>query len=153
MQTGNTAGTVTLRSKDPRQPPHIDFKYFEEQGERDLKALSEAADYVLEVMDSVSAPCTPMTVVLPLPGLPRSQAIKEQAFSHHATSTCHMGPNDHPDYCVDNDFKVNGVQDLRVVDASVFPRTPGAFPVTPTFMISQKAFRVIMAGLKNRTTS
>lgn len=56
MQTGNTAGRVTLRSKDPRDPLNVKFNDFEEQGERDLKALSECAEYVLEVMDAVGPP-------------------------------------------------------------------------------------------------
>lgn len=72
----------------------------------------------------------------------------DQAFGHHVTSTCRMVPKDHPDYCLDSNFEVNGVKGLRVVDASIFPRTPSAFPVTLTFMISQKAFRVIMSELE-----
>ena len=28
--TGNRAGEVTLRSPDPREPPHVNFRYFEE---------------------------------------------------------------------------------------------------------------------------
>ncbi len=57
-----------------------------------------------------------------------------------------MGPKDDPEYCVDSEFRVNGVDGLRVVDASIFPRTPGGFPVAPTFVISQKAFRSVESG-------
>ena len=35
-------------------------------------------------------------------------------------------------------------QNLRVVDASVFPKIPGYFIVTPIYMVSEKAADVIM---------
>jgi len=49
---------------------------------------------------------------------------------------------------VDSRFRVHGVEGLRVVDASTFPRIPGAFPVVPTFMISEKASDTILEDAK-----
>ena len=46
---------------------------------------------------------------------------------------------------VDSRFRVRGTQGLRVVDASVFPRIPGFFIVTPIYMISEKASDAILA--------
>ncbi|MFF3940450.1 GMC oxidoreductase [Streptomyces phaeofaciens] len=40
---------------------------------------------------------------------------------------------------------MRGVDRLRIVDASVFPRMPGIFIVTPIYMISEKASDVILA--------
>ena len=40
---------------------------------------------------------------------------------------------------------MRGAQNLRVVDASVFPRIPGYFIVTPTYMISEKASDAVLA--------
>ena len=40
-------------------------------------------------------------------------------------------------------FRVIGTKGLRIVDASVFPRIPGFFIVTPIYMISEKAADVI----------
>jgi choline dehydrogenase-like flavoprotein len=44
-----------------------------------------------------------------------------------------------------SDFKVHGVQGLRVVDASVFPRIPGFFIASAVYMIGEKAADVIAA--------
>ena len=44
---------------------------------------------------------------------------------------------------LDSRFRVRGVRNLRVVDASVFPRIPGIFIVTNVYMISEKASDVI----------
>ncbi|KAK5994035.1 L-sorbose 1-dehydrogenase-like protein [Cladobotryum mycophilum] len=146
MQPGNQVGTVTLRSTNPRESPLINFNFFQEKGDRDLQALEEAHDMVMRVFNATGAPYTPITVVEPHSGADTKQALKDYTFSHHVSSTCRMGPADHPDYCVDSNFRVNGVDGLRVVDASVFPRSPGAFPVAPTFLISQKAFHLLLSG-------
>ena len=44
----------------------------------------------------------------------------------------------------DSRFRVIGTKGLRIVDASVFPRIPGFFIVTPIYMISEKATDVIV---------
>ncbi|KAK7421136.1 hypothetical protein QQZ08_010066 [Neonectria magnoliae] len=149
MQTGNQAGTVTLRSADPRQAPEINFNFFAEQGDRDLQAIQEAVEHTLRIFNATGEPYAPFTVVEPHPEIDMKQAIKDEAFSHHASSTCRMGPAGDKNYCVDSEFKVNGVEGLRVVDASVFPRSPGGFPAAPTFMISQKAFELIVKSKKH----
>lgn len=141
MQTGNPSGTVTLRSRDPRQAPEINFNYFSQRADEDLQAMSEGIDLMLRSFDEVGIP---YTVLSPDPTIDRKQAIMDRAYSHHATSSCRMGPKGHRDYCVDSEFRVNGVDNLRVVDASVFPRVPGAMPNGPTFTISRKALEVIL---------
>lgn len=141
MQTGNSAGTVKLRSKDPREAPEINFNYFTEQAEQDLQALVDGIELMLGVYDEVGVP---YTVLSPNPETDMRQGIMDIAFSHHATSSCRMGPAGHKDYCVDSKFRVNGVDSLRVVDASVLPRVPGAMPNGPTFTISRKAYEVIL---------
>lgn len=141
MQTNNPAGTVSLRSKDPREAPAINFNYFTLSAQKDLQALVEGSQLLLKSADAIGVN---YTIVEPDPSIPMEQAIMDQAFSHHATSSCRMGPAGHKDYCVDSKFRVNGVKSLRVVDASVFPRVPGAMPNGPTFTISRKAFHTIL---------
>jgi choline dehydrogenase len=141
MQTGNPLGTVTLRSADPRQAPAINFNYFEERAEEDIQALVEGVELMLGVYDQLGINYTRL---LPNPEIDMRQAIKDEAFGHHATSTCRMGPVDNKEYCVDSRFRVQGVDNLRVVDASIWPRVPGAFPNGPTFTLSRKALQVIL---------
>jgi choline dehydrogenase len=54
-----------------------------------------------------------------------------------------MGPESDPQAVVGSDFRVHGTQNLRVVDASVFPRIPGFFLVTAVYMVAEKASAVI----------
>lgn len=144
----SATGTVELRSADPRDTPVINFNFFEEGGDLDLKAMTEGVEKLLEIMNAVGGPYTPYEFVQPIPGLDVTQSIADTVFSHHATSSCRMGPKGDKDYCVDSKFRVNGVEGLRVVDGSVFPHTPGAYPVAATFMISQKAFKDIIGHSK-----
>lgn len=74
--------------------------------------------------------------------------VKTQAWGHHASCTCRMGsdkwkadPQDLHDKqaVLDSRFSVHGVKNLRVVDASVFPKIPGYFILAPIFMVAEKA--------------
>ena len=46
---------------------------------------------------------------------------------------------------LDNNFRVRGTTNLRVVDASVFPYILGFFIVTPVYMIAEKASDVLLS--------
>ncbi|CAG9984873.1 unnamed protein product [Clonostachys byssicola] len=142
MQNHNPAGTVRLRSADPREVPQIDFNFFEQGREIDLTALSEGLEHVTSIMNAMEEPYAPFTFIDPPTDRSLSQHILDHTFSHHALGSCRIGRNS-TDSCVDSNFKVHGVEGLRVVDGSVFPRAPGGFPVGSTFLLGQKAFRVI----------
>jgi len=47
---------------------------------------------------------------------------------------------------LNTDFRVHGVESLRVVDASVFPPIPGFFIVSAVYMIGEKAADAILAS-------
>ncbi|MCU1349259.1 MAG: Choline dehydrogenase, partial [Acidobacteria bacterium] len=65
-----------------------------------------------------------------------------------ASCTNPMGKPTDPNAVVDSNFRVIGTQNLRIVDASVFPKIPGFFIVTPIYMIAEKASDVILADAK-----
>jgi choline dehydrogenase len=105
-------------------------------------------DWSRKVLDSVPAPIGPFKENFPCAADRKcnvKETIKEQTWSHHATSTCAIGKDGDKMAVLDSKFNVRGTSSLRVVDGSAFPRTPGAFPVVPTFMLSEKASEVILA--------
>jgi choline dehydrogenase len=75
--------------------------------------------------------------------------IVREAWGHHASCSCPIGADGDPMAVLDSEFRVRGVQNLRVVDASVFPRIPGLFLVTNVYMISEKASDVIAEDNRN----
>ena len=80
----------------------------------------------------------------------RKRFVMDEAWGHHASCTCPIGPDDDPMAVLDKNFQVRGAKNLRVVDASVFPTIPGFFIVLPIYMISEKASDVILAAGRAR---
>jgi choline dehydrogenase len=152
--TKNTAGTVSLRTNDPRDAPEINFRYFDEgtnKANEDLQAVVQGVKLVRRVMSHESLAGKVVRSEL-VPGVNIAddsaieEAIKKTAWGHHACGTCKMGPATDAEAVVDGDFRVHGTRNLRVVDASIFPEIPGFFIVTSVYMISEKASDVILGG-------
>jgi choline dehydrogenase len=153
--THNTGGDVTLRSNDPRDTPEINFKYFEEgndpnKGKEDLDAMVEAVAVIRKIMSPLIAEGH-TEEIWPGPGV-SDKALREwivnEAWGHHASCSCKVGAAGDPLAVLDNNFRVRGTTNLRVVDASVFPYIPGFFIVTPVYMIAEKASEVILKDAK-----
>ncbi|BFZ55079.1 hypothetical protein PYCC9005_002118 [Savitreella phatthalungensis] len=141
--TRNTAGTVTLRSSDPLDVPEVNFNYFSEGSagwEKDLAAMVQMVTQAREI----GAQITDFTEQHP-GSVDAAQWIQDEAWGHHASCTAPIGADNDPNAVLDSGFRVRGVNQLSVVDASVFPKIPGIFIVTPIYMISEKAADVILA--------
>ncbi|MGW1375061.1 GMC family oxidoreductase [Streptomyces sp. NPDC002446] len=148
-RTHNTGGRVRLRSADPRDTPLVNFHSFTEGTDKDgvdLEAMATAVEFVRGMnrrADSVI-----LKELWPGEEVGDRDAVRrfvrDEAWGHHASCTCKMGRADDPSAVVDSGFRVRGVDRLRIVDASVFPRIPGFFVATPIYMISEKASEVIL---------
>lgn len=177
MNPTSQAGTVELRSTDPRDVPAVNLNFFKEGEGEDLQAIYEGVEWVRSWLGKVSkgnGSLAPFEEEHPCKGRIGAQScsveaqktyIKEQAYSHHASSSARIGADDDRFAVLDSEFRVRKVAGLRVVDASSFPKVPGgessyysqldevlmltviAFPVLPTMMISEKATDVILQGL------
>lgn len=148
-RTANTAGAVTLRSADPRDPPRIEFNFFDRKcdpEQKDLKAVAAAVAMVREA----AAPLLDCNLVTEevcpggdIQGEALEQWVRDNAWGHHASCTCPMGPLDKGGV-LDSRLRVHGVPRLRVVDASIFPRIPGYFIVSAVYMAAEKAADMIL---------
>ena len=63
--------------------------------------------------------------------------------AYHPCGTCKMGVDDMA--VVDENLKVKGIQNLRVIDASVMPEIPSANLNAPTLMIAEKGADAILS--------
>jgi len=141
--TENRAGVVRLRSADPRDTPHIDFRYFDEGSDSAGEDLDSVVDGV-KFVRSLAHRYRYLIDEEELPGKDVQtddeirQFVKDRAWGHYASCTCPIGARDGGGV-VDSRFRVHGTQGLRIVDASVFPRIPGFFIVSAIYMIGEKA--------------
>jgi choline dehydrogenase len=137
-------GTVELRSADPFERPRID-----------LNLLSTPNDFA-EVRGGIEAvrrifAQPPLSTMISGELAPGADAADEATLdqyirdnlkiTQHPCGTCRMG--DDPAAVVDSDLRVNGVQGLRVVDASVFPTVPGANINAAVIMVAERASDLI----------
>jgi choline dehydrogenase-like flavoprotein len=147
--TQNSAGTVRLRSADPRDTPEIDFRYFSEGNDTlgdDLKSVVAGIKYVRQLTAELRRKGLIAEEELPGDKVQTDDQladfVQNNAWGHHASCTCPIGPQNRGGV-VDTNFQVHGTKNLRIVDASVFPKIPGFFIVTSVYMIGEKAADVI----------
>ncbi|KAK8051620.1 hypothetical protein PG993_003005 [Apiospora rasikravindrae] len=156
--TRNTAGTVNLTSANPRDTPKITFhNLFEgssvEDANKDLQAVVEGMRWAVKAIDEIRPlDGSTFTQVWPPRNVTDDDAalrdwIAEEVWGHHASCLCPMGADGDPMAVLDSKFRVRGVEGLRVVDASAFPKIVGTFPVLSIYMMSEKAADVILADL------
>jgi choline dehydrogenase len=145
--TNNTAGRVTLRSASPTDWPAIEFKYFGEGNDaagEDLDAVVNGVEFARAMNERLGGLIEAETVPGPdVTGNRLREFIQHEAWGHHASCTNKIGADADPMAVLDSRFRVRKTEGLRVVDASVFPRIPGYFIVTPIYMVSEKASDVI----------
>ncbi|GHF21134.1 GMC family oxidoreductase [Streptomyces griseoluteus] len=149
--TKNRGGSVTLRSTDPTEPPEIRFHYFSEGTpgwEEDLDGLVDGLRIARDVIGNASEAGVKGELV-PGPEVRTDDQLKEwartQSWGHHACGTARIGTADDRLAVLDGDFRVRGVEGLRVVDASVFPDIPGLFIASAVYLVSEKASEALLA--------
>jgi choline dehydrogenase len=147
--TNNTGGRVALRSNNPRDVPDINFHYFDEGTDtagEDLESVINGVEFVRTMTAAASGvikeEIMPGSAIASREEI--GQWIKDNAWGHHASCTCKIGADSDPMAVLDSQFRVRGVNNLRVVDASVFPKIPGFFIVSCVYMVSEKAAEVIL---------
>jgi choline dehydrogenase len=154
--TNNFAGAVTLKSANPFDTPAINFNFFDAgtpiagADEFDIEPLVEAISLTRNIYKTLPAGYQgTFSEVYPGANITAEEDVKafirNEAWSHHASSTARIGADWDPYAVLDSHFRVRGVEGLRVVDASSLPRVPGFFPVTSVYMIGEKAADVILA--------
>ena len=147
----NRKGYVRLQSVNPQDTPEINFNLYEEGKDTDMGAIKYVIAWARKIFSSAKGvsvstkepPCFEGPDANGYCGSADEDWITGQTFGHHPTSTAAIGKDGDVNAVLDSRFRVRGVKGLRVVDASIFPRIPGVFPVVSTFMVSEKASDVL----------
>jgi choline dehydrogenase len=137
-------GHLLLRSSDPTAHPRIFPEYFSEP--EDLRALVRSVRSMREMMRGPAIRNLIEAELVPGPVTNDQVAIEEDiraraATFFHPSGTCRMGSD--PTAVVDPQLRVNGIEGLRVADASIMPAALNACTHAPTIMIGEKAAAMI----------
>ncbi len=135
-------GHVSIRSTDPRMPPAIAPNYL--STETDRKIAIDAIRLTRRiVLDSDALKQYQPEEFLPGPAFQSDAELLKAAGDigttiFHPVGTCKMGSASDPTAVVDNDFKVRGIEHLRVIDASIMPTITSGNTNAPTYMIAER---------------
>jgi choline dehydrogenase len=141
-----SSGTITLRSADPQDPPLIDPAYLSADADLDTTIAGvRAAQRILDQPVLARWRGEPLTDgALSEDRNDIGRYIRETGLSiFHPVSTCRMGPADSAP--VDLDFRLRGVGNLRVADASAMPSIVRAHTQAPVTMLAERASEAILA--------
>ncbi len=146
----HSAGEIRLSSANPLDPPDIRFNFYDDP--HDLKVMTAIYRKCLEIQQRLRDEHGAGPVNVPpalaerhnhTPGADMSDELIEDLALHyswsvyHPTSTCRIGS------VVDSELRVQGVQGLRVADASVMPNVVSGNTNAACIMIGEKAAELI----------
>jgi choline dehydrogenase len=144
----DSRGTVTLRSRDPREQPEIDCNFLAE--ERDTRRMVEGVRLSRKIARNPMLARFLELEILPGDAVGDDQladAIAGGLASYgHPVATVPMGVPDDPWAVADSTGAVVGIEGLRVVDASIMPVVPSVALNPTVIMIAERIAKTVYAG-------
>jgi choline dehydrogenase len=137
-----STGTLRLASRHPRDAPLIDSNYVGTG--RDARRMLEGFKIGRDIARQPAFAGLTAGEFIPGESLPdddvASYVFNNLAVYGHPTSTAPMGGHDVPWSVVDSVGAVKGVEQLRVVDASIIPEVPSTATNLTVIMIAERIF-------------
>ena len=132
-------GYVRARSGDLGEHPEILFNYLET--ETDRQGFRDCVHLTREIMQQAAMDEFRGEVIQPTDKVQTDEQI--DAFvrasvdsAYHPCGTCKIGVDEMA--VVDSELRVQGIERLRVIDASVFPTIPNGNLNAPTMMLAER---------------
>jgi choline dehydrogenase len=146
-------GFVRLASTNPLDLPLVDPNYL--QHSDDVATLVRGMRVMIDLFNSPALRnLNPKLLNITIPGCPYPADPENDGYLeciarsftqtiYHYAGTCRMGDPQDRRSVVDPLLRVIGVNRLRVVDTSVFPKMPSGNPQATAYMLAEKAADII----------
>ena len=140
-------GKVWIESNDPEAKPRIQFNYM--STEQDKQDWRDTIRLTRELLQQSALDEYRGEEIQPGMHIETDEQIdrwvKDNVESaYHPSCTCKMGADDDPMAVLDEECRVRGVENLRVVDSSIFPTITNGNLNAPTIMVAERAADMIL---------
>jgi len=135
-------GQLRLHSANPAQPIAIHANYLSDPEGHDLQRMIESARLSREILSQPAFAPYRGAPVFPERALSTDaeyvEFIRRKAETiYHPAGTCRMGADARAP--LDSEFRLRGVDGLRVIDASAMPSLPSGNTNAPVIMMAERA--------------
>ena len=144
-------GWLSIRSADPFEAPEIQPNYLDT--EEDVAEMLEGVRFLRRV-----AATPPLAAIVERELTPGEEVAGEAALVadiraragtlFHVSGTCAMGP-DPASAVVDARLRVHGLERLRVIDASIFPRVTSGNTNAPSIMVGERGSDLVLEDARS----
>ena len=146
-------GEVSINSSNPEDLPTIIPNYLSTESDR--KVAIESIKVARKIAQANSIKEHILDEFVPGNSFSSDDELLEVARNHsqsiyHPVGTCKMGHD--KESVVDDQLRVHGIKNLRVVDASIMPELVSGNTNAPTMMIAEKAAEMILNNSRTSLT-
>lgn len=140
-------GYLQIRSSDPTDTPEIHPNSLSTN--HDLQEMLEGVRFLRKLAATPALSALIEEELQPGTAVESDEAMiedirKRSSTVFHPVSTCRMGP-DPAQNVVDTRLRVHGLQNLRVIDASIFPAVTSGNTNAPAIMVGEKGADLVLA--------
>ena len=151
----DSRGAVTLKSSDPKAAPSILFNYM--STEKDWADFRRCIRLTEEIFSQEAMKPFLGKRIAPSPDFQSDDELNDYIkgaveSAYHPCGTCRMGAKDDVMSVVDPECRVIGVDALRVIDSSIFPRITNGNLNGPSIMTGEKGSDHVLGKSLPRST-
>jgi choline dehydrogenase len=143
----HSRGTVRLAGRDPELAPIVDPNYLSD--DRDMRTMLDGFRIARAIGTAPALDAWRDEEIAPGPWVDDEDALQDfiratTSSYFHPVGTCALGQTD--ESVVDSELRVQGIDGLRVVDASVMPSLPSNNTLATVYAIAERGAELIRNG-------